>query len=209
VLFGIVFLMSILLYRNYFYPGGSGNAALSHFTLVVVVTAVGYGLAAVITPMVTRRVTKHTWIAVLLAVSGLAVVPGVTFQQPAFLFIGFALGLTGQGIAISATTIVQEQTSDAYRGRAFALYDMMFNGIFVGGAVVGALIIPDDGKSYPLIAVAGAGYLLAALVYARYGTGRNRQEASAGPSPSSEPGASPGSVGGNGNPSASAQRSSS
>jgi hypothetical protein len=213
VLFGIAFLMSILLYRNYFYPGGSGNAALSHFTLVVVVTAVGYGLAAVITPMVTRRVTKHTWIAVLLAASGLAVAPGATFRQPAFLFIGFALGLTGQGIAISATTIVQEQTSDTYRGRAFALYDMMFNGIFVGGAVVGALIIPDDGKSYPLIAVAGAGYLLAALVYARYGTGRGRQEPSAGPSPSSEPssepGASPGSAEGNGNPSASAQRSSS
>jgi MFS family permease len=209
VLFGIAFLMSILLYRNYFYPGGSGNAALSHFTLVVVVTAVGYGLAAVISPWITRRVTKHTWIAVLLAVSGLAVAPGATFRQPAFLFIGFALGLTGQGIAISATTIIQEQVSDTYRGRAFALYDMMFNGIFVVGAVVGALIIPVNGKSYPLIVVAGAGYLLAALVYARYGNGHRRQEPSAGSSPSSEPGASPGSVGGTDNPSASAQRSSS
>jgi MFS family permease len=196
VLFGIVFLMSILLYRNYFYPGGNGNAALSHFTLVVVVTAVGYGLAAVISPVVTRHLTKHTWIAVLLAASGLVMVLGATFRQLPFLLIGFVLGLTGQGIAISATTIIQEQTSDTYRGRAFALYDMMFNGIFVAGTVVGALIIPVDGRSYPLIVVTGAGYLLAALVYARYGTDRSGQEP-------------PGSSGGTSSPSASAQRSSS
>jgi MFS family permease len=211
VLFGIVFLMSILLYRNYFYPGGNGNAALSHFTLVVVATAVGYGLAAVISPVVTRRWSKHTWIAVLLAISGLIMTLGATFRQLPFLLIGFVLGLTGQGIAISATTIIQEQTSDTYRGRAFALYDMMFNGIFVVGAVVGALIIPVDGKSYPLIVVTAAGYLLAALVYGLYGSDRSRQEGAGGPSP-----ASPGSVaslgpvdGGPDSPSASAQRSSS
>jgi MFS family permease len=205
VLFGIVFLMSILLYRNYFYPGGNGNAALSHFTLVVVVTAVGYGLAAVISPVVTRRLTKHSWIALLLAVSGLVMALGGTFRQLPFLFIGFVLGLTGQGIAISATTIIQEQTSDTYRGRAFALYDMMFNGVFVAGAVVGALIIPVDGKSYPLIVVTGVGYLVAALVYARFGVDRPRQEPAAGPSP-----ASSGPVGGGtDSPSASAQRSSS
>jgi MFS family permease len=210
VLFGIVFLMSILLYRNYFYPGGNGNAALSHFTLVVVVTAVGYGLAAVISPVVTRRLTKHTWIALLLAVSGLVMALGGTFRQLPFLFIGFVLGLTGQGIAISATTIIQEQTSDTYRGRAFALYDMMFNGIFVAGAVVGALIIPVNGKSYALIVVTGVGYLVAALVYARYGADRPRQESAAGPS-SAAPGPveSPGAPGGTDSPSASAQRSSS
>ncbi len=206
VLFGMVFLMSILLYRNYFYPGGNGNAALSHFTLVVVVTAVGYGLAAVISPVVTRRLSKHTWIALLLAVSGLVMALGGTFRQLPFLFIGFVLGLTGQGIAISATTIIQEQTSDTYRGRAFALYDMMFNGVFVAGAVVGALIIPVDGKSYPLIVVTGVGYLVAALVYGRYGVDRPRQESAAGPSSAAGP---PSAAGGTDSPSASAQRSSS
>jgi len=208
VLFGIVFLMSILLYRNYFYPGGNGNAALSHFTLVVVVTAVGYGLAAAISPVVTRRLTKHAWIAILLAVSGLVMALGATFQQLVFLLIGFVLGLTGQGIAISATTIIQEQTSDTYRGRAFALYDMMFNGIFVAGAVVGALIIPVDGKSYPLIVVTGVGFLVAALLYARYGVDRSGQ-VPAGPSSASPGSESPGSAGGTDSPSASAQRSSS
>ena len=189
VLFGIAFLMSILLYRNYFYAGGNGNAALGHFTLVIVVTAVGYGLAAVISPPVTRRVAKHTWIAFLLACSGLVMILGATFSQVVFLVIGFVLGLTGQGIAISATTIIQEQTGDAYRGRAFALYDMMFNGVFVAGAFLGALFIPVDGKSYPLVAVTAAGYLLAAAIYLRYGRDRPRHDPASGwdsPSPSAQ-----------------------
>jgi MFS family permease len=170
---------------------------------------VGYGLAAVISPGVTRRLTKHTWTAILLAISGLVMALGATFQQLPFLAIGFVLGLTGQGIAISATTIIQEQTSDTFRGRAFALYDMMFNGVFVAGAVVGALIIPVDGKSYPLIVVTSAGYLLAALLYARYGTDRARQEPTAGPSSAGPSSAAPGPLGGTDSPSASAQRSSS
>ena len=189
VLFGIAFLMSILLYRNYFYAGGNGNAALGHFTLVIVVTAVGYGLAAVISPPVTRRFAKHTWIAFLLACSGLVMTLGATFSQVIFLVIGFVLGLTGQGIAISATTIIQEQTGDAYRGRAFALYDMMFNGVFVAGAFLGALFIPVDGKSYPLVAVTSGGYLLAAAIYLRYGRDRPRHDPASGwdsPSPSAQ-----------------------
>src|SRR5215510_11082637 len=62
-------------------------------------------------------------------------------------------------------------------GRVFALYDMLFNVPFVVGAVVAAQIIPVTGKSYLLIAVAAAGYLLAAVAYATV----SRQELLAGP----------------------------
>ena len=220
LLYGTAFLMSILLYRNYFYPARNGNAALGHFTLVIIASAVGYGLAAVISPPVTRRLAKEPWIALLLACSGVASVLGVTFSQIPFLVMGFVLGLTGQGIAISATTIIQEQTGDAYRGRAFALYDMMFNGVFVIGAIAAAAVIPVDGKSYPLIAVLAVGYLLVAAIYALLSRGRARNVA-VGPEDPSPSGASPGSpsaaspaappAAGDGadSPSASAQRSSS
>jgi MFS family permease len=142
---------------------------------------------------------------------------GAAFSQVAFLVMGFALGLTGQGIAISATTIIQEQTADAYRGRAFALYDMMFNGVFVVGALVGAAFVPVDGKSYPLVAVLVIGYLLAAAFYALLHGGRARNVAvppeHQDPSPSvPAPGSrasSPGPGGGTDSPSASAHRSSS
>jgi hypothetical protein len=68
--------------------------------------------------------------------------------------------------------------ADSYRGRVFALYDMLFNVPFVIGAVVAAQIIPADGKSYPLIALAAAGYVLAALGYGLV----SRHELLAGPS---------------------------
>ena len=65
-----------------------------------------------------------------------AVVVGVlgpAVQPAAFLVLGFFLGLAGQGIAICATTILQEEVGDDYRGRAFSFYDMFFNALFVGG----------------------------------------------------------------------------
>jgi MFS family permease len=212
VLYGIAFLMSILLYRNYFYQGGGGSAALGHFLIVVIATAIGYGLAAVVSPPVTRRISKETWITALLGASAVAAgALGVTFSQVPFLALGFILGLTGQGIAISATTILQERVDDDFRGRAFSLYDMMFNAVYVLGAVVGALVTPVDGKSYPLIVVMAVGYLLAAAAYGLLSRQVARYGRPAPESPSAPPlGSAEGTGdGGTESPSPSAQSSSS
>ena len=187
-MYGILLLTSILLYRNYFYAASGANVSLAHFTLVVIASAVGYGAAAVATPIVTRRLSKAMWIAVMLGLGGLiTAVLGPTFRQPSFLIIGLTLGLVAQGVAICTTTIIQQRMDDNYRGRVFALYDMLFNVPFVLGAVVAAQIIPDNGKSYAMIAVAAIGYLAAAGLYAVV----SRQELRPGPGPA--PSAPPGS----------------
>jgi MFS family permease len=179
-MYGILLLASILLYRNYFYPAKAANASLAHFTLVVIAAAIGFGAAAVITPVATRRLSKAAWITVLLA-AGAVITGGLgpTFRQPAFLVIALGLGVVAQGVAICATTILQQEVDDSYRGRVFALYDMLFNVPFVIGAVVTAQFIPDSGKSYQMIAVAAAGYLLAAVCYAL----ASRRKLLAGPDP--------------------------
>jgi hypothetical protein len=82
-------------------------------------------------------------------------------------------------VAICSVTIIQQRMDDDYRGRVFALYDMLFNVPFVLGAVVAARIIPDTGRSYLLITVAAAGYLLAAAAYGAV----SRRELLAGPDP--------------------------
>jgi MFS family permease len=212
-MYGILLLTSILLYRNYFYAASSANSSLAHFTLVVIAAAIGYGGAAVTTPIATRRLSKAAWIAVMLGLGGVATgALGPAFQQVPFLVLSLTLGLVAQSVAICATTIIQQQMDDDYRGRVFALYDMLFNVPFVIGAVVAAQIIPNTGKSYLLIAVAAAGYLLAAGGYAAV----SRQELLAGPSPVSPeaggpPPGPPGPPGAPGtwSPSASAQRRSS
>jgi MFS family permease len=179
-MYGILLLTSILLYRNYFYRVSGANSALGHFTLVIIAAAIGYGGAAVVTPIATRWLSKAALITVLLALGGVVTgVLGPTFAQPAFLAISLSLGLVAQGVAICSVTIIQQRMDDDYRGRVFALYDMLFNVPFVLGALVAALIIPDSGKSYLLIAVAAAGYLLAAVAYGVV----SRQELLAGPSP--------------------------
>ena len=57
------------------------------------------------------------------------------------------LGLAAQGAKIAVDTIVQRDTDDAFRGRAFALYDVLYNAAFVGAAALGAVTLPDTGYS--------------------------------------------------------------
>ncbi len=164
-LFGILSLMSILLYRNYFYPS-SASVAEGHYAVLAAVSAVGYGCAALVIPPAARRLSKPTCVTLLLALG--AVVTGAlgeTFDQIAFLAIGFCLYLARQGVAICATTILQEEADDAYRGRLFAFYDVMFNVTYVAGADLSAVFMPHSGKSPPIIALVAVGYAVAAAGY--------------------------------------------
>jgi MFS family permease len=178
LLYGILLLMSILLYRNYFYPSSSGNASLRHFTLLVAASAAGYGAGALITPAATRRLAKAVWITCMLTGAGIATgALGVTFRQIPFLIIGFVLGMAAQGVAICTTTIIQQEVDDGFRGRAFSINDMLFNVTFVLGAGVSALFMPVTGKSFPMLAVVAIGYLVAAVAYRI----ASRQASAAGP----------------------------
>ena len=47
-LYGTLLVEALLLYRNYFYSGGNGNKALGSVTLLVITSAIGFGLAAVV-----------------------------------------------------------------------------------------------------------------------------------------------------------------
>ena len=187
--YGMLFLVSILLYRNYFYRVAGANVALGNYLMLVVASAVGYASAAVVTPIATRRLAKPGWIITLLA-SGAALAGGLgtTFDPIAFLFLGFGLNLVLQGVAICVVTILQEDVDDSYRGRVFAFYDVLYNVTFVAGAAVAAVVVPVTGKSYPILAVAAACYLIAALGY----FAASRQDLLAGPSPASSPPPPPG-----------------
>jgi MFS family permease len=178
LLYGILLLMSILLYRNYFYPASTGNVPLRHFTLLVAASAAGYGAGALITPPATRRLAKAAWITCMLAGAGILTgALGVSFRQVPFLIIGFVLGVAAQSVAICTTTIIQQEVADGFRGRAFSINDMLFNVTFVLGAAVSALFMPLTGKSYPILAVVAIGYLVAAAAYRIV----SRQAPAAGP----------------------------
>jgi MFS family permease len=185
-LFGPLFLMSILLYRDYFYRSSVGTAE-GHLGGLVIASGIGYACAAVITPPVTRRLSKPAWITVLLLASAVVTVAlGETFIQLAYLAIGFGLYLTRQGVAICAVTILQEEVADEYRGRVFAFYDMMSNVPYVAGAALCAAFMPADGHSPAIVAGVAAGF---AILAGAYWLARPRRQSSAS-GPDSASGAS-------------------
>jgi MFS family permease len=201
--FGPLFLVSILLYRNYFYRS-SVSVSEGHFGVLVIVAGIGYACAALVTPPATRRLSKPAWITLLLAASGVvALALGETFVQLAYLGIGFCVYLFRQGVAISATTILQEEVDDAYLGRVFAFYDMMYNAAYVAGAAAGAGFMPSSGHSPLIIALVAAGYV---LVAAAYWVATRRGQSSPG---SAGPGEGGGSGAGTGMPASAAQPSNS
>ncbi len=105
-----------------------------------------------------------------LALLGLAAVLepvlGLPFAPAPMMVAAFVLGLTTQGVKIATDTVVQSSVEDAYRGRVFSLYDVLFNVAFVGAAGVAALMLPPDGASVPLVLIVAALYLAAVSLVA-------------------------------------------
>lgn len=164
-MYGMATALGIILYRYYFFPGDT-DAALKGVGYVVVASAIGYFLAVLVTPWATERFTVERWVPTMLATSGvLAGVLVAPFHEWGLWAAGFVLGINGQSIKICADTSVQRDVEDAYLGRAFSIYDMLFNGMYVLAAALSALILPPNGKSYLAVGIIVGGYLVAALVY--------------------------------------------
>ncbi|MGW4791197.1 MFS transporter [Nonomuraea sp. NPDC004297] len=164
-LFGMCTALGIILYRYYF-TDGDADAALRGIGLVVVAAGIGTALAVVVTPYATERFGIERWVQIALTAAGVLTAALVLpFQEWGLPLAGFALGLAGQSVKICADTTVQRDVEDLYRGRAFSIYDMLFNGMYVLAATLSAAILPPDGKSYAAVAIISLGYPAAALGY--------------------------------------------
>ena len=165
-LYGVVFIASILISRNLLADPADARAGLLTFGVVAGVTGAGFALAIVVTPVVSPLIGPHAWIATcLLLAAATQTLLAFTVARPAVLLGSLVLGLAAQGAKIAVDTIVQKDTADEYRGRAFALYDVLYNAAFVGAAALAAVALPDTGWSPGVFAVLAAAYLAAALVY--------------------------------------------
>ena len=164
--YGISTVATILLYRSYFNAPSDPEAGFEGLALAVLVSGAGFVTAALVTPLATSRLSLQQWVTGLLVLAAVAqVFPGALYTEPTLLVAAFALGLTSQGVKISVDTLVQEWVEDAFRGRVFALYDVIFNVAFVAAAVVGAFILPLDGKSYVALGLIAVGYGATAAAY--------------------------------------------
>ncbi|QXG74321.1 MFS transporter [Modestobacter sp. L9-4] len=170
VFYGLLTLMTLLLYRNSFadetglFPGG-----LAGLGEVLAAGAAGTLLAAAVTPAAVRRWGKAPWVIglLLLAAVGQLVLGGL-FTPPAIVAAVLTLGFVAQGIKICVDTTLQESVDDDFRGRVFSAYDTLFNVFFVIALLGGAFLLPATGTSWPVLIAVGVGYLLTALAFARW-----------------------------------------
>ncbi|TLP66709.1 MFS transporter [Microbispora triticiradicis] len=164
LMFGISTAAVVLIYRYSF--TSDPDDALKGIALVLGAVGAGSFAAVLVTPWATERIRIETWVPAMLITCGiLEFALCVTFREWGFLGAGLVIGVAGQSVKICADTVVQRDVEDAYLGRAFSVYDMLFNGMTVLGAVLAAALLPHDGRSYPALAVIAVGYLLGAVVY--------------------------------------------
>ncbi|HTE72058.1 MAG TPA: MFS transporter [Actinomycetes bacterium] len=164
--YGISTISGILLFRSYFNDPDDVDAGLAGLAGAFAASGVGFLLAAVATPEVTRHWRKQTWIVACFAGAAVTESFFVVWLSEAGLLLGaFVVGVAAQGSKICVDTIVQESVDDAFRGRVFSFYDVIFNIAFVSAAVFSALVLPADGASPAVFAVIAVGYAVTAATY--------------------------------------------
>ncbi|HET6816929.1 MAG TPA: MFS transporter [Mycobacteriales bacterium] len=168
LLFGLSTVATLLLYRNYFHDDGVLRAGLTGLGQVFAMSAIGYVTGAFVTPLVTARFGKTTWIVATFTIAGVTQIGfGLPFAKAPLLAGALVLGFTAQSANICVDTLLQEEIADDFRGRVFSFYDMGFNLTFVIAAVLAAFTLPLSGKSYAVLLAIGVGYLVIAGLYAR------------------------------------------
>ena len=71
----------------------------------------------------------------------------ITINPISLYSAGFLTSLCGQSLKVTNDALVQSKIDDYFRGRVFAVYDVVVNGAIVSGALIAALILPTSGKS--------------------------------------------------------------
>ncbi|MCX4824345.1 MFS transporter [Streptomyces sp. NBC_01142] len=165
--YGALTVMVLMLCRYAWSETESEGLAL--LGLAIAVSGAGFFAAAVLTPWAVGRLGQYGW---MVACAGSAAVLepalGLPFAPVPMLVAAFVLALITQGAKISTDTVVQTSVDDAYRGRVFSLYDVLFNVAFVGAAAVAALMLPPDGRSVHLVVAVAVIYAVVAATLVRW-----------------------------------------
>ena len=161
-------LMALLLQRNTFNPSDDPDAGLQGFALSAVIAGIGIGLGALIAPFGVARFGRHRWIRWMLIASAIAPL-FLALEQSEFLLLstGFLTSACGQGVKVTNDALVQSRIVDQFRGRVFAVYDVIVNFAIVSGAIIAALLLPDSGESSLLPLLIAFTYLLFAATVLR------------------------------------------
>ena len=121
---------------------------------------------AVVAPLIGRRLANAGLILLGFVVSGIAIIAlGGIVNIPALLALTFLGGLGGFVSKVAVDAEVQQDLPDELRGRAFALYDILYN--LASVAAAGGMLIATDASLRSRLVISGLIALTGALVLVR------------------------------------------
>ncbi|MBI4730490.1 MAG: MFS transporter [Acidobacteria bacterium] len=122
--------------------------------------AVGIGVGVALVPFAARAAGEDRVIPLAFGIAGVAVAAaGAHLSRGTVAAGAFFVGVSYAFAKIPVDTIVQEEMPDAFRGRAFAVYDMLFNLARVGGVAVVAVALGRAPRAAPIVAGIAVAYL--------------------------------------------------
>ncbi|WP_344475305.1 MFS transporter [Kineococcus aurantiacus] len=172
---GLTTVAMVVLCRQTLAAADDPSAVLAALGTLLAAVAVGSGAAAVLAPWGARPGRVHRWITACLLVAAAGQLGLGLTASPALLAVAAGLlGLGGQGAKIGVDTVVQRSVEDAYRGRVFTAYDLVFNVSYCLACGAAVLLVPADGRLGPVAVALAAGYAVCGLAQGR---GRTRSAA--------------------------------
>ena len=164
--YGMELIALILMARNLLAVPEDADAGLAVFGTLMGAMVAGHGLAIVLTPLAHERVSPSSWVVMCLIGGTAGQLVLVTTHALTAVASGLPVfGVGVQGAKIAVDTILQPDTADAYRGRAFSIYDVLFNTAECVAAGVAVLVLPPIGWSRSVQAVLVVLVWTVALVY--------------------------------------------
>jgi MFS family permease len=161
-------LAALLLERNTFNDPADSEAGLAGLSLTLTIAAVGFVIGALIAPIGVRKVGRHRWMRLSISAASLSALLLVIDRTPVLLAAtAFFTALCGQSLKVTNDALVQSKIDDFYRGRIFAVYDVVVNFAIVSGALFAAWILPLSGDSWLLPLIISIAWMLVATIILR------------------------------------------
>jgi hypothetical protein len=119
-------------------------------------------------PYGVARFGRHRWIKFAMFASAFSPIFLVIWQTEVALSVtAFLTAFCGQNIKVTNDALVQSKIDDYYRGRVFAVYDVVVNSAIVSGGLIAALLLPTSGVTAKVPLFVMSAYLLVAVVVLR------------------------------------------
>ncbi|CAB4366721.1 MAG: MFS transporter [Actinobacteria bacterium] len=161
-------LATLLLERNTFHSPADSEAGLAGVSIALTIAACGFVVGAAIAPYGVRTFGRHRWIRFSILAASASSLFLVIDRNPGLLFAtAFFTALFGQSVKVTNDALVQSKIEDIFRGRVFAVYDVLVNGAIVIGALIAAWILPISGDTWSLPLLISISWALVGLVLLR------------------------------------------